>query len=328
MTLAPSRHNRHPLAIALAAATLCAPAGAELQAVNDEVAIDDATGLSWYRDLPRFASMTSAQQAASVAALNTELGGSWRLATFSEILALADSDFDFAVLFDGGFTVESDLSPTEFLLSPPDVSMTWAGRVVDLGGGGQQLLVTVNYDSTVEPPLTRTSSDTTLDTDTGGFGAWVVAEDYAPSFCDALDGSLASCPCVNPGAPGTGCDIQQGTGGVGLGLLAQETIPSNRVTWSGTGFPPASSPTSIVIRSTSIDSAAPVVFGDGLRCVGVPLVRLAATFASGGSATHTHGHGAMTGSGTFYYQLWFRNTPAMYCTPDAFNLSNGRALVW
>jgi hypothetical protein len=149
------------------------------------------------------------------------------------------------------------------------------------------------------------------------------------SFCDDADGSLASCPCANPGAPDTGCDIQQGTGGVGLNLVAQETSPLNRVTWSGSGFPAMSTPTSIVIRAAGLDSAAPVVFGDGLRCVGTPLVRLGAAFAIGGTSVQTHGHGAMAGTGAFRYQLWFRNTPVMFCDPAAaFNLSNGRTLVW
>jgi len=149
------------------------------------------------------------------------------------------------------------------------------------------------------------------------------------SFCDDADGSLASCPCANAGAPDTGCDIQQGTGGVKLDFVAQQTAPLNRVTWSGTGFPATSSPTSIVIRAAGLDPASPVVFGDGLRCIGVPLVRLAATFAGGGTVSHTHGHNALVGSGSFYYQLWFRNTPVMFCDPAAaFNLSNGRILAW
>jgi hypothetical protein len=149
------------------------------------------------------------------------------------------------------------------------------------------------------------------------------------TFCDASDGALASCPCANPGSPDTGCDIQQGTGGVELCLVAQETSPANRVTFHGTGFPAASTPAGIVIRASSLDPAGPVVFGDGLRCIGVPLVRLGAAFASGGVSQHVFGHGVMAGSGPFYYQLWFRNTPVMFCDPvAAFNLSNGRSLIW
>ena len=147
-------------------------------------------------------------------------------------------------------------------------------------------------------------------------------------FCDASDGALSSCPCVNPGLPDSGCEIAQTTGGVQLSLVGQSTALPNRATVSGTGFPAASTPTAIVIRGTALDPAAPVVFGDGIRCVGTPLVRLAGTFALSGTSVHTFGHGTMAGAGDFYYQLWFRNTPAMYCTPDAFNLSNGRSLTW
>ena len=161
----------------------------------------------------------------------------------------------------------------------------------------------------------ETSSGASLNS---GFGA---------SFCDASDGALASCPCGNTGSAGTGCDIQQGTGGVSMTTILQQTGAENRVTAQGEGFPPASTPAAIVLRATSLE-ATPVVFGDGLRCVGVPVVRLAATFASGGVSTHTFGHGTMVGAGDFYYQLWFRNSPAMFCTPNAFNMSNGRVLSW
>jgi len=51
-----------------------------------------------------------------------------------------------------------------------------------------------------------------------------------PSFCDASDGALALCPCGNAGSPDSGCDIQQGTGGVRLEVLAQETSVLNRAT--------------------------------------------------------------------------------------------------
>jgi hypothetical protein len=146
-------------------------------------------------------------------------------------------------------------------------------------------------------------------------------------FCDGSDGSLAACPCANPGDPGSGCDISQGTGGVHLSVAEQTTAPVNRVTLSGSGFPVASSPTVVVIRGDQREPS-PVVFGDGLRCIGVPLVRFAATVSSSGASSHVVGHGATAGSGAFHYQLWFRNTPATFCQPGAFNLSNGRTLQW
>jgi hypothetical protein len=156
------------------------------------------------------------------------------------------------------------------------------------------------------------------------------------SFCDASDGSLASCPCTNPGNPDTGCDspipVMQGggtTGGIKLTVLTQESSPSNSSTMTGTGYPSASTPGAVVIRATALDSASPVVFGDGLRCIGTPLVRLAGAGASAGLSTHIVGHGAMAGTGTFFYQLWYRSQPPSYCDPIAdYNLSQGQTLTW
>ena len=148
------------------------------------------------------------------------------------------------------------------------------------------------------------------------------------TFCDASDAGLAACPCA-PGEAETGCDLAQGTGGVELTLVAQSTAPQNRATLRGKGFPLGATPAAVVIRSAELDPARPVVFGDGLRCVGLPLVRLGATAASEGLSAHAIGHGPAAGSGLAHYQLWFRNQPASYCDPAAaFNLSNGRSLVW
>ena len=145
----------------------------------------------------------------------------------------------------------------------------------------------------------------------------------------AVAGSLASCPCANAGGPDSGCDIPQGTGGVSLSLVAQDTSP-NGATLQGAGFAPMGAPTAIVIRSDALNPATPVVFGDGLRCVNdAPLVRLGATSAAGGSSTFVFGHGAGPGAGSFYYQAWFRSTPSSFCDPlAAFNLSNGVVLDW
>ena len=124
--------------------------------------------------------------------------------------------------------------------------------------------------------------------------------------------------------------IAQMNGGV-VCQLAGYSLVANQGTIIGTGFPPASSPTAIVIRANNQEGT-PVAFGDGLRCAGtVNLVRLAATVASGGSSVHAFGHNPALPPATFYYQIWFRNTPATApcsAAPAAFNLSNGRAIFW
>lgn len=148
----------------------------------------------------------------------------------------------------------------------------------------------------------------------------------SPGFCDAGDGSLASCPC-GPGSPDTGCDLASATGGVRLDVAAQETAPLNRLTLEGHGLAQMGAPAVLAIRSAVLEPQA-VVFGDGLRCLGLPVVRLKAAFASGGSVSIPVMHGPMSGAGTFGYQLWFRDLPAMFCTPAGFNLSSGRQLTW
>jgi FG-GAP repeat len=164
--------------------------------------------------------------------------------------------------------------------------------------------------------------------DHGRVAVWSGASTAAGfSFCNGLDGVLAACPCANPGNPDSGCDTAQGAGGIALSVVEQVTFPQNRATLSGSGYSTGVPTSAVVIRSDTV-ATTPVVFGDGLRCVGVPLVRLAPTTAVSGTSTHTIGHGAMSGSGTFYYQIWFRNQPASFCTPDAFNLSNAWAMSW
>ena len=159
---------------------------------------------------------------------------------------------------------------------------------------------------------------------------------HCTSFCDVVDNSLSACPC-GPGNDVSGCDspvppMQGGglTGGVSLLVTAQSFSPMNRATMTSTGYPRGSSPGVVLFRNSDLDPAAPVVFGDGLRCVNGPgVTRLGGTTAVNGTAVHTFAHGTMMGTGTFFYQAWFRSLPASYCDPSAaFNLSNGRFLDW
>ena len=159
-------------------------------------------------------------------------------------------------------------------------------------------------------------------------GAFTYDPFYAPGTDTYCFASAALCPCGNGGSGAGGCDIAQGTGGVSIGI--REFMPSDSGGGTaivfGTGYPVMSVPGVTLIRSPSAQDP-PVVFGDGLRCIGTGgLVRVAARLAIGGEAHVSVMHGA--GSGTFYYQLWNRNTPAMFCTPDAFNLSNGLSITW
>jgi hypothetical protein len=129
--------------------------------------------------------------------------------------------------------------------------------------------------------------------------------------------------CANPGAADTGCDNAQGTGGVRASVvLFDPDVPAAVVRC--TGFPVASTPTAVLLRSTAL--AAPHLFGDGLLCVGAPVVRMSATTALSGVSVHGIGHGAPPG--TYEYQAWYRSSPAGFCTPDGFNVSSGVTIRW
>ena len=159
--------------------------------------------------------------------------------------------------------------------------------------------------------------------------AFVVRSDGAlgSSFCDGVDGSLSQCPCGNAGDLLAGCDNPASTGGVELRLVQQMQLPTPRATLAGTGFPSATRPTALVLRSTALRPAGPVVFRDGIQCLASPLDLLNASFAQGGTSRHELTH--TSGTGLFYYQLWYRSQPATFCDPTAAsNLSSGRRIAW
>lgn len=162
------------------------------------------------------------------------------------------------------------------------------------------------------------------------------------TFCDTTDNALASCPCANPGRGLTGCDTPFGgatttstTGGVHLAVTGQQSAPQNRASVVATGFPALYSSTSspvpraLLLRSPTLGPGGPTAFGDGLMCLGGMPARLGGSLATDCILEHSFNHGPAAGSGSFYYQLWFRSNPASYCNPTAaFSTTNGVTLTW
>jgi hypothetical protein len=153
-------------------------------------------------------------------------------------------------------------------------------------------------------------------------------------FC-AGDGSGSACPCGNAGVAGHGCEHSFGTGG-GL-LLAQglASVADDRLVLNASGLPPA---TSVLFfeGATPLAGGMGQTFGDGLRCIAQPTIRLGLEATSLGFASFGHGLGdppisvkgmVPANGGTFYYQGWFRN-PASYCNASTFNLTNGLRVTW
>jgi hypothetical protein len=160
-------------------------------------------------------------------------------------------------------------------------------------------------------------------------GALTFDTGYAPGTQTYCFGNDVECPCANGGDGLGGCEIPQGTGGVRIAI--QDFLPDGSGGGTteivGTGYPVMSAPGVTLIRSPAVQNP-PVVFGDGLRCISATgLLRIRASLATGGSVTLPVMHGA--GAGTFYYQLWNRSQPVMFCDPAAaFNLSNALEIAW
>ncbi|MBL8863824.1 MAG: PD40 domain-containing protein [Planctomycetes bacterium] len=160
-----------------------------------------------------------------------------------------------------------------------------------------------------------------------------------PAFCA---GVASVCPCANGGVGAAGCENSRTTGGALLRGFGSARLAADQVTLLAIGLPSGSS--ALFFQGTARENGgAGVAFGDGLRCAGGAVIRLATygvvagtaaigfggTAGLGGGTTtpiHQLGNIPPTG-GTRTYQVWYRNS-AVFCTAATYNLSNGVEITW
>ena len=80
------------------------------------------------------------------------------------------------------------------------------------------------------------------------------------------------------------------------------------------------------------------VVDDGLGCVTGSVIRLGTKVVVGGASsfpdsvetvTLSQRGGVTIGSGAIrYYQTYYRNSAALFCPPETFNVTNGQIVVW
>jgi len=132
------------------------------------------------------------------------------------------------------------------------------------------------------------SSNTYDNIHTQNFGGGEIRDQMVPSpavgtpFCFG-DGSGSPCPCGNSGSAGHGCDNSSATGGAQLSATGH--VSPDNVVLIATGEKPTA--TTIFLMGTS--QVAPLIFGDGLRCVGGSLKRLISKNAAGGAVAYPEG---------------------------------------
>jgi hypothetical protein len=165
----------------------------------------------------------------------------------------------------------------------------------------------------------------------------VVTATFHPgiSFC-AGDGSGTACPCGNFGAPDHGCAHSSNAAGALLRASGVPSVSNDTLVLEASGAP-ASAFGLYIQGSALVANGNGAPFGDGLRCVGGSVIRLAVRASSHGASSFGHGDGtgasvAVKGlvpaaGGLRHYQFWFRDA-APFCTTSLFNLSNALSVQW
>jgi hypothetical protein len=177
----------------------------------------------------------------------------------------------------------------------------------------------------------------------GSINGFQIVYDGPPCTCASIfcvaDGSGGSvpCPCGNNGSAGRGCDNSGATGGARL-LSSGTTSPDTVVLNVTNELPTVPG----IFLQGSLPLGAPVTFGDGTRCIGGVLKRLAVKTAVGGAASFPQagdpsittqsanlGDPIAPGS-TRYYQAYYRDSDLSFCVaaPSTFNVSQAISIVW
>jgi len=171
--------------------------------------------------------------------------------------------------------------------------------------------------------------------DVNGNGIPDSCEPAGVPFCLG-DGTGGTCPCSNTGAPGRGCANSTGQSAL---LTATGTTSPDTVILSSTGELPSAF--SVFLQGTSAIS--PVIYGDGLRCVGGTFKRLYAKNASGGNVAAPQGaepsvtnRSAALGDpipsgATRYYLVSYRDPNPSFCSSPpggTFNATNALSITW
>lgn len=156
---------------------------------------------------------------------------------------------------------------------------------------------------------------------------------FVAPFCLG-DGSATACPCGNASAtaPAAGCVNSTGFG-ARLGWSGTARISADSLALVGSDLPPGS--VALLFEGTAQDNGgAGTVFGDGLRCVGGTIVRLAVRNAGPGVVTYPtltdpriSVQSSVPANAVRHYQIWYRDAAA-FCSSATFNLTQALRVHW
>jgi hypothetical protein len=148
-------------------------------------------------------------------------------------------------------------------------------------------------------------------------------------------GTFRECPCGNQGAGTAGCEHPFGSTGARLDGVGNASVASDTVTLQVTGLNPNASPTVLLLQGSNRNTGSP--FADGFHCTGGTILRIYGKPSASGQAAFGFGQvGEVLSAagqvppagGARFYQVWYRNEDAAFCTASHSNLSNGVEVAW
>jgi hypothetical protein len=160
----------------------------------------------------------------------------------------------------------------------------------------------------------------------------------ASPFCFGDGTQATACPCGNSGQAGRGCENSAATGGAQLS--ASGTAVPDTLVFSSQG---ELTDVLTIFLQGDVALGPPLLFGDGVRCVGGALKRLYVTNAVAGTAsapapgdppvsTQSANLGDPIAPGTQrWYQAYYRDPDLGFCASppgDSWNVSSGLAVGW
>ena len=164
-------------------------------------------------------------------------------------------------------------------------------------------------------------------------GQMTAAPATGTPFCFG-DGTGMACPCSNSGTAGHGCENSSTTGGALL-TASGHNSPDNIVLVAT-----QEKPSAFTIFLQGNQMIAPINFGDGLRCVGGQLKRLASKNATGGAVAFPEGaepsitaRSAALGDNIVpgqkrWYLTYYRDADMTFCPSATFNSSQSLEIQW
>jgi hypothetical protein len=161
---------------------------------------------------------------------------------------------------------------------------------------------------------------------------WSACGETGRTFCHG-DGSATACPCGNASAPSAraGCLNSLLRGGTLRGE-GEASLSDDTLILAGADM---TNSTALYFQGVNVSNGGlGSVFGDGIKCVAGPFIRLGTKANALGGSSYPTGsdlpvsvRGQVPAAVTRRYSVRYRNAAA-FCTVDTFNYTNALEIVW